>query len=63
MPAICLNDLVAHFILEENLSYTINMAFSWHPDQAGLQQILELLRESQSPNTETQRAVQQVYIS
>ncbi|XP_071849376.1 transportin-1-like [Apostichopus japonicus] len=35
------------------------MAFSWQPDQAGLQQILQLLRESQSPDTETQRAVQQ----
>eukprot|EP00058_Branchiostoma_floridae_P025542 XP_002611032.1 hypothetical protein BRAFLDRAFT_128305 [Branchiostoma floridae] len=31
----------------------------WQPDPAGLQQILQLLKESQSPDTETQRAVQQ----
>ena len=33
---------------------------AWQPDQEGLQQIIQLLKESQSPNTETQRAVQQV---
>lgn len=33
---------------------------AWQPDQDGLQQIILLLKESQSPNTETQRAVQQV---
>ena len=33
---------------------------AWQPDQDGLQQIIELLKESQSPNTEVQRAVQQV---
>ncbi|KAK3755301.1 hypothetical protein QZH41_014609 [Actinostola sp. cb2023] len=32
---------------------------AWQPDQDGLQQIILLLKESQSPNTETQRAVQQ----
>ena len=31
----------------------------WHPEQSGLQQILQLLRESQSPDTRTQRQVQQ----
>lgn len=32
---------------------------AWQPDQDGLQQIIQLLKESQSPNTEVQRAVQQ----
>ena len=32
---------------------------NWTPEQSGLQQILELLRESQSPDNATQRAVQQ----
>ena len=31
---------------------------TWQPEQAGLHQIIQLLKESQSPNTETQRAVQ-----
>ena len=34
-------------------------AMNWRPEQAGLQQILQLLKESQSPDTNTQRAVQQ----
>lgn len=33
---------------------------AWQPDQDGLQQIIQLLKESQSPNNEVQRAVQQV---
>lgn len=33
---------------------------AWQPDQDGLQQIIQLLKESQSPSTEVQRAVQQV---
>ena len=32
---------------------------NWQPEQNGLQQILQLLRESQSPDNATQRAVQQ----
>lgn len=32
----------------------------WKPEQEGLRQILTLLKESQSPDTATQRAVQQV---
>ena len=32
---------------------------NWQPEQSGLQQILQLLRESQSPDNATQRAVQQ----
>ena len=33
---------------------------AWQPSEAGLSQILQLLKESQSPDTEIQRAVQQV---
>lgn len=33
---------------------------AWQPEENGLRQILELLRESQSPDTTTQRLVQQV---
>lgn len=33
---------------------------AWQPDVDGLSQILQLLRESQSPDTATQRAVQNV---
>ena len=32
---------------------------NWQPEQSGLHQILQLLRESQSPDNATQRAVQQ----
>ena len=32
----------------------------WSPEDGGLQQILQLLRESQSPDNATQRTVQQV---
>jgi transportin-1 len=35
------------------------MACAWCPDDNGLKQILQLLKESQSPDTATQRAVQQ----
>ncbi|XP_071494400.1 transportin-1-like [Diadema antillarum] len=35
------------------------MAFAWQPDSKGLEQILQLLKESQSPDTEIQRTVQQ----
>ena len=38
-------------------------ALNWQPDQQGLEQILQLLKESQSPDTETQRAVQEVSFS
>lgn len=37
---------------------TNNMA--WQPQEEGLIQILQLLKDSQSPDTATQRAVQQV---
>lgn len=36
------------------------MAFTWQPDPNGLNQIVQLLRESQNPDTATQRAVEQV---
>ncbi|CAG2114485.1 unnamed protein product [Medioppia subpectinata] len=35
------------------------MLMAWTPRQEGLEQILQLLRESQSPDTQTQRTVQQ----
>ncbi|KAG5272424.1 hypothetical protein AALO_G00165380 [Alosa alosa] len=35
------------------------MECAWKPDEQGLQQILQLLKESQSPDTTTQRSVQQ----
>ena len=38
----------------------IKMECEWKPDEQGLQQILQLLKESQSPDTSTQRSVQQV---
>ena len=50
---------------EEQSSHTTTsllsstMAQDWQPDQQGLEQILQLLKESQSPNTETQKSVQQ----
>lgn len=33
---------------------------AWQPEESGLGQILQLLKESQSPDNATQRAVQQV---
>ena len=36
------------------------MAETWSPQEDGLCQILQLLKESQSPDNATQRAVQQV---
>lgn len=33
---------------------------AWQPSPEGLDQILRLLRESQSPNNATQRSVQEV---
>lgn len=39
------------------------MECEWKPDEQGLQQILQLLKESQSPDTSTQRTVQQVSFS
>lgn len=34
---------------------------SWVPQEDGLREILTLLKESQSPDNATQRAVQQVF--
>jgi len=36
------------------------MKMAWQPEEEGLKQILQLLKESQSPDTATQRAVQEV---
>lgn len=33
---------------------------TWQPQEEGLRQIIQLLKESQSPDTNIQRAVQQV---
>ena len=33
---------------------------AWQPDASGLEQIIQLLKESQSPDTDIQRQVQQV---
>ena len=33
---------------------------TWQPVNSGLEQIIQLLKESQSPDTEIQRQVQQV---
>ncbi|TKS84672.1 Transportin-1 Importin beta-2 [Collichthys lucidus] len=38
------------------------MECEWKPDEQGLQQILQLLKESQSPDTSTQRSVQQHHV-
>ncbi|KAJ8345845.1 hypothetical protein SKAU_G00300380 [Synaphobranchus kaupii] len=38
---------------------TSELSMEWQPDEQGLQQVLQLLKDSQSPNTATQRAVQQ----
>lgn len=35
----------------------------WQPDEQGLQQVLQLLKDSQSPDTATQRAVQEVSLN
>ena len=43
-------------------SNLFKMVMAWSPTQDGIQQILQLLKESQSPDTQTQRAVQQVNI-
>lgn len=44
------------------LSFDADLLFmmEWQPDEQGLQQVLQLLKDSQSPDTATQRAVQQV---
>ncbi|KAG7491429.1 hypothetical protein MATL_G00003430 [Megalops atlanticus] len=37
----------------------LEIRMEWQPDEQGLQQVLQLLKDSQSPNTATQRAVQE----
>lgn len=36
------------------------MKMAWQPQEEGLRQIIQLLKESQSPDAATQAAVQQV---
>lgn len=43
-----------------NFCLSVFFRMEWQPDEQGLQQVLQLLKDSQSPNTVTQRAVQQV---
>lgn len=38
----------------------VRCRMAWQPDEHGLQQVLQLLKDSQSPDTATQRAVQEV---
>lgn len=40
--------------------HSLPCAMDWQPDEQGLQQVLQLLKDSQSPNTATQRIVQDV---
>lgn len=49
-----------HGWLRSVLLLKSTMKMAWQPQEDGLRQILTLLKESQSPNTETQRAVHQV---
>ncbi len=62
MPSTIL-DIVYEYKEVENFAIEDKMAMSWQPEQVGLQQIIQLLKESQSPDTETQRSVQQVSFS
>ena len=48
------------FLVKIEPNHSFNMAMSWLPQEDGLRQILQLLKESQSPDNATQRAVQQV---
>lgn len=46
--------------IEKICNCPVIMKMEWTPQEDGLREILTLLRESQSPDTATQRAVQQV---
>jgi len=54
------NDCTLPMIEISQLKLVSKMAAMWNPESNGLQQILQLLRESQSPDNMTQRTVQQV---
>lgn len=54
-PHAQVTDLTAYFVLDV---WCFRM--EWQPDEQGLQQVLQLLKDSQSPDTATQRAVQEV---
>ncbi|KAF4521802.1 hypothetical protein B566_EDAN011387 [Ephemera danica] len=51
---------MSQFIKNPNL---VNLNMAWQPQEEGLMQILQLLKESQSPDNATQRAVQQECLS
>lgn len=46
--------------LYHNRNICLFSRMEWQPDEQGLQQVLHLLKDSQSPDTATQRAVQEV---
>ena len=52
-----LGQFIAPFLLGRGADA---MNLSWQPDEGSLGQILQLLKESQNPDTETQRSVEQV---
>ena len=56
-----INDSVKFVSSRKTVSESeIPKKMAWQPEATGLEQILQLLRESQSPDTATQRVVQQV---
>lgn len=54
----CAQNITAGVVLHKMRENT--MALAWQPQEEGLREILKLLKESQSPDTATQRAVQEV---
>ena len=60
--ACCRPFFIRHIIFLSNFSAPTQVKMAWVPEESGLGQILQLLKESQSPDNATQRAVQQVKI-
>jgi hypothetical protein len=56
---LCPNDVIIKELLRDPDKW-LQSKMAWQPEESGLGQILQLLKESQSPDTATQRAVQQV---
>lgn len=52
--------ILRHVNKHRKLTFCLSCRMEWQPDEQGLMQVLQLLKDSQSPNTVTQRAVQQV---
>lgn len=55
-----LGSLLALTFLNFSLFQLVAVKMDWRPDEEGLQQVLQLLKDSQSPDTATQRVVQDV---